>query len=785
MSHIRSRKHSPGTRPLAFAALATSLALAMPATALAAEGLDADTIADQHKRDRDDARTLDQVDVHGSRIQAKAVASPKFTQPLQDTPQTIQVITSDLFTQQGATTLTEALRNSPGVGAFYAGENGSSSTGDTIYMRGFDTSSSIFVDGVRDLGSISRDVFNIEQVEVTKGPAGTDNGRSAPTGSINMVSKQALLRDAVSATLSGGNDGQKRGTADWNQTFSALPGAALRLNAMWQDSDVAGRDEVKNKRWGLAPSLGFGLDTDTRYYLNLLYVKQDNVPDGFVPTIGLPGWEPQAGLEGLAGHPVDPENFYGSRYDHDDVKAQQATFRFEHDFSETLKLTNTARWGKTEQDYLLTAFMSTGGTAGNITHPGGDALSDYVMRRSNLTFKDEQNKILTDQLNLRADFSTGRVQHNLSTGLELTREEYESHPLAALNGTDWQNANLVNLYNPSVETTPLAWAHTGAASHGKTTTESLYVFDTLKFTENFLVTAGLRADHYKTEYSATSVCGGSGRGAVACPPGVPAGSIVSTADLDDSDTLVNWKLGAVYKVGDTVSLYANYALSQQPPGGSNFQLSSAEGNANGVNADPQKAKTFEVGTKWNVLENLALNVALFQTDVTNEINANVLDDFGNATQTGEKKVKGVELSAVGNITDNWTISAGYTTMTTKVTEGPSAAADGTSNLTYTPDDAFTSWTSYRLPFGLTIGGGVRYSGQMHRGTDGAVGTPSFAKSYTVYDAVMSYDISDNFSVRLNGYNLFDKEYVAAINKSGYRYTPGTPRTFLLSADFRF
>ncbi|SEL76961.1 catecholate siderophore receptor [Pseudoxanthomonas sp. GM95] len=795
MSHIRSRKHLPGARPLTVAALATSLAFALPSAAFAADTVAADAPADQHKdqeheRDghrhhRDEAKNLDKVDVHGSRIQAKAVASPKFTQSLQDTPQTIQVITSDLFNQQGATTLTEALRNTPGVGAFYAGENGNTSTGDTIYMRGFDSSSSIFIDGVRDLGSISRDLFNIDQVEVEKGPAGTDNGRSAPSGAINMVSKRASLREAISGTVSGGDEGQKRGTADWNQTLGG-GGAALRLNAMWQDSDTPGRDHVNNKRWGLAPSLGFNLDGATRYWLNLYYVKQDNVPDGFVPTIGLPGWTPQPGLAQLAGHPVDPENYYGTRQDHDDVEAKQATFIFEHDFSDTLKLTNTARWGETTQDYLLTSFMGTGvltagNPTGNIQWTDINDLSTYTLARSSNTFKDQRNKILTDQFNLRADFATGSIEHNLSTGIELTREEQYSRnfgstgarPAASLYNPDWNDVG------------NLVYFHNGTGSYGKTDTASVFAFDTLKFGENFLITGGVRFDHYKTEYENTAICNnGTGRGAVPCN-GAPVGSAVSTVDTDTSDTLFNWKLGAVYKVGDDVSLYANWALSQQPPGGANFALASADGAANSINADPQKAKTFEVGTKWNVLENLAVNLALFQTDVTNEINANVVDDFGNPTQTGEKKVKGVELSAVGNITDNWTISAGYTSMTTDVTEGPVVNADGTSGLSYTPDDAFTSWTSYRLPFGLTIGGGVRYSGQMHRGTDGAVGTPAFTKSYTVYDAVASYDISRNVTVRLNGYNLFDKEYVAAINKSGYRYTPGTPRTFLLSADFRF
>ena len=289
MSYIKSRKHATRTQrsqpALATATLITGLALALPSAA---------QVAPDGASDRD-ATTLDKVQVHGLR---SFIVSPKFTQTLQDTPQTIQVIDKGLFTQQGATTLTEALRNSAGVGTFYAGENGNTSTGDALYMRGFDSSSSIFVDGVRDLGSVSRDLFNIEQIEVVKGPASTDTGRTAPTGAINLATKQANLRDATSGSVSAGSDGQQRATADWNQTLGES-GTALRLNAMWQDSDVAGRDHVNNSRWGIAPSLGFDLDGATRVYLNLLYVKQDNVPDGFVPTVGMPGWTPQPGLGGV------------------------------------------------------------------------------------------------------------------------------------------------------------------------------------------------------------------------------------------------------------------------------------------------------------------------------------------------------------------------------------------------------------------------------------------------------------------------------------------------------
>lgn len=720
-------------------------------------------------------------------IKVDKVASPKFTQPIADTPQTIQIISKELFNQQGATTLTEALRNSPGVGTFYGGENGSTNTGDAVYMRGFDTSNSIFVDGVRDIGSISRDIFNIEQVEVEKGPAGTDNGRTAPTGAINMVSKQAGLETLLSSTVSAGVDGQKRATLDFNHAIDAIPTAAFRLNLLWQDSDVPGRDHVKNKRIGIAPSIGFGLGTATRAWFNYLYVKQNNRPDGFVPTIGLPGWVPQPGLEQLAGHPVDSTNFYGARDDHDDVNAQMATFKFEHDFSDNVKLSNIARWGKTTQNYLLTAFMSTGGNAtnplaGNINWTDPDDLSTYTLARSLNTLKDITNEILADQLNLRADFSTGSIEHNLSIGAEISSEKQISYGETATG-----SRSVANLYNPDWnDPSTLVVARNGSGSTGKTDTQSFYLFDTAKFFDSMLlVTGGIRVDHYKTTYFSNALCGGTGRGAVSCGT-LPTGSIITTADLSTKDTLFNWKLGAVLKPVHDLSVYVNYAVSQQPPGGANFQLSTSASSANNPELKPQKAETYEAGVKWNALgEKLLLSAAIFQTTVLNEINSQILDDAGNPTQTGKKRVRGVELSAVGNITPAWSISTGYSHLDTKVTDGPVVSADGSQSLTYTPGDSFTLWTNYRLPFGLEAGAGVQYNGGLHRGTDGAVGTPAYTEDYTVVNALLAYALTDNIKLRVNAYNLLDKDYVAAINKSGYRYTPGTPRTFLFSADFNF
>ena len=249
MSYIKSRKHVvTRAHRTSAATLATGIALALPAVQ-PLHAADADALA----ADAADSRNLPTVNVEGHAVEGYKVdtlSGPKYLKPLVDTTQTIQIIPADLIQQQAAATLTEALRNSAGVGTFYAGENGATSTGDTVYMRGFDSSSSIYVDGVRDLGGISRDTFNVDQIEVTKGPSGSDYGRTAPSGSINLVSKQPTLRDGIGATVSWGSSNQKRATADWNTRIDGIDGAAFRLNVMAQDSGVPGRDEVEAQPLG-------------------------------------------------------------------------------------------------------------------------------------------------------------------------------------------------------------------------------------------------------------------------------------------------------------------------------------------------------------------------------------------------------------------------------------------------------------------------------------------------------------------------------------------------------
>ncbi|QBP76538.1 catecholate siderophore receptor Fiu [Herbaspirillum huttiense] len=752
MSYIKSRKHA---QP-AFASTRLSAAVA-GALLLPAVGVHAQT-----------STALPKVEVTATQesdYKADKASSAKYSQPLVDTPQTLTVIKKQLIDQQGATTLTEALRNSPGVGTFYLGENGSTNTGDAIYMRGFDSSSAIFVDNVRDLGSISRDMFNIQQVEVLKGPAGTDNGRGSPTGSINMVTKQAEMSNFFNSSATYGSWNQKRATADWNKVIDEERGIALRLNVMKQDSGVPGRHEVKNDRWGVAPSLAFGLNSPTRVFLNYLHIDQDNVPDGGVPTIGLPGYtSPDPARPYISGAPrVSSKNFYGNVNDYDKVTADMFTARVEHDFSQDVKLQNTTRYAKTSQDYFLTSFMASAASstrAAGLVTPSATNLAGWTLARNLPTRKDQSNEIITNQTNVTANLKSGSLQHTVVGGIEFTQEKQHATSFTAT-GT----LPAANLYNPDPNFGSGTYSIRATGyNDGKTDTVSAYLFDTVKFNEQWSINAGIREDHYRTTYYSNA-----------------AGTIT---DLSTSGNLFNWKLAAIFKPTDYSSIYALYATSQQPPGGSNFALSASANSASNTNYTPQKTKTSELGTKWDLLnKKLAVTAALFHTEVTNEVEQDPtsLQYF----QTGKKTVQGIELGVTGDVTSNLSLAAGYTWMDTKVNNGAITTASGENNLAYTPKQAFTSWATYRLPQGFTVGGGARYVSSLLRGTDGAVGTPKYANSYWVFDGMVGYIVNKNVDLQLNIYNIFDKDYVAAINKSGYRYTPGTPRSVALTANFKF
>jgi catecholate siderophore receptor len=768
----------PGLSGFARRRIAVAVGLALAGTAQAQSPPPAPQTPEETK-------TLSKISVEAAEpdtIKVEQVASPKFTKPLLDTPQTIAVVSEEVLRQQGATSLSQALRNTPGV-TFLLGENGNTATGDSIFMRGFDTQGSIFIDGIRDLGTVTRDTFNTQQVEVAKGPAGPDYGRSAASGYVNLVSKVPTAESFASGTASYGTANNGRITGDWNH---ALDGGntALRLNVMGQDGEVDGRDFIERQGWAVAPSIGFGLDGETRTYFYLLHTQQENTPDGGVPTIGLEGFYNPAFDEsplppnvagpnaGVVPDRVDRENFYGFASDFEEIKGTMFTARIEHDFSDSFTLRNTSRYGKLRQFYVLTGVNALTAT---VTDP-----NLWTVARTRQA-KFQENTLLTNQTNLTATVTTGGVQHDFTGGVEFINEEQFNPAYAGL-GLPIPPASV---YSPNRNDLlpDYAPARNGVYSRGETQTVGAYLFDTLSFAERWQLTAGFRVDSFETDFDSAILSTSTTH------PALPVGTLVPVP-MQVEDTLFSYKVGLLFKPAANGSIYLSHAISQQPPGGTNFALSTAANNVNNPNLDPQKGTNLELGTKWEFRDGaLALTAAVYDSTNENELTPDPVDPTV-FLQLGEREVKGIEVGIVGNLTENWEISAGVSKMDTEVKRG--LANQNGLQITWSPELTFTSWTSWRAPFGLSIGGGFRYVDSVIRpvSSNNAPPPPNQtnmrgAPDYWVLDAMLAYDISETVTLQLNGYNLTDELYVASLNNSGARYAPGQPRSALLTVNFEF
>jgi catecholate siderophore receptor len=696
----------------------------------------------------EDVTRLSPVQVEEERAHNPFINSPKFIAPLRDTPQTVVVIPNDVYLQQGASTLSDALRNTPGI-TFAAGEGGgaSATAGDAFYMRGFDASNNILVDGVRDVGAYSRDVFNLEQVEVAKGAGGADVGRGAASGYITVETKVPTNSDFAASSLTYGlDDGasgdRRRATLDLNQVLPASPvaGTAVRLNVMWQDSDAVGRDTAQARSWAVAPSLSLGLGTPTRVSLAYQHGEQDNIPDYGLPGSQFPGF-----VATPAPAPVGRSTFYGFTSDHDRVTTTAASARLEHDVNADLRLSSRTRYSLNSRDAVVTT-------------PGTSPTS-YVAATGLLTRSRQGNRrdtsILSNQTNLGARLQMGRVRHDLSAGLEFSSENAYSPAFTA--------ATLAPILLTGSDPTAASGGEpvrSGAYTDVTIDTAALYAFDTVTFNRWLQFNGGLRLERYDIDYLSVATTG------------------VATRLPGDGD-LLTWKGGLVYKPAPAGSAYFAQGRSQRPPG-SDFTLSSAAGNQNNPDTDPQVTDTSELGLKWNFLENrLATSVALFRTVNNKTV---YTDAVLGPIPAGRQTVEGLELNVSGRVTDRWLVFAGFAYLDSEINAG-TAAQVGT-GLPLIPRVSGNAWTTYRFDSGLTLGGGVQYSGPANR-LQRSTAAPVEMPGYALVNALVSYDFTPRLGLRLNVSNALNRAFVQSYNNNGGRFMPGAPRAWLLTANYRF
>lgn len=681
------------------------------------------------------------------------VASPNYATDLTATPQTIQVIPQRVMEEQGTFTLSDALRNVPGI-TLQAGEGGgaSSTAGDMFTMRGFSAANSLFVDNVRDDGLITRDVFNLEQVEVFLGPTGSDVGRGNAAGYVNMATKTPKPVASYGGILTAGSAETGRVTADINQPIalgeagSWLAGTAIRLNALWQDSGVAGRDYVENNRRSVAPSIAFGLGTPTRVTVAGQFTRQENMPDYGVP--GAAWSEPLTPTSTVASQPVDQSTYFGSPdYDRDDAEQDSVTARLEQDINQVWTLRNQTRFNETNRDAVITSIASP-----NSWNPATETVS--FSRQVN----SRRNRIVANQTNLSGRARTGAVEHALTFGLEAISEDYSA---PGMTGAGTREPASIYDPNPFAPITDFDPRPSGATTDGSTRTLAVSGFDVMTIGARVQVNGGVRVENYDTDYDAITTDG-------------------VVTDLSASDTLVSGRAGLLYQITPLGNVYVSYGTAVTPPGTGNFALSSQPTNANNPNVDPQVSRNFEVGSKWELFERrLAATAALFDTRNTNVIyviDATAVPPLFN--QDDGQHVQGATLGLTGQLGPGWSVMANVAYMEGRL-DSQNPANDGR-RLTLLPEWSGSLWTTYGVR-ALTFGGGIRFSDRVFVNTANTITVPA----YHLIDAVASYTINRHLTLRLNLYNLTDEVYIRNISNNGGRYNPGFARSALFNTQVAF
>jgi len=789
----------------AFLALAavgfiSSPAYAGPTTGKAPAETDQDrTAAD---RDRD-------VVVIGDR--ANELQGPKATELLANTPRSIVVLPKEVIEQTGSTTLAEALRTVPGI-TFGAAEGGNP-VGDRPFIRGFDSQGSTFVDGVRDIAAQSRDTFAVEQVQVVRGSDSTLGGRGSAGGSINIITKTPQLTDFVRASASAGTADYKHAALDVNQYLGN--GIGVRVAGMWHDQDFAGRDEIYSRRWGVAPSVTIGLNTDTRLTAGYYYLETHELPDSGIPYLytagNLPGTgeiyvEPAMGrvttIAGFTGT-VPRDAFYGlAARDFRDTKTNQATLRAEHQFG-SLILRNSSRYGHNEQSYILT---QPDDQQGNVfgTNPANPATAGgQVWRRVNT--RRGYTETLTNQTDLFGTFQTGSIKHSIATGFEFSWEKARRGTFVTASGSTitprCTPAAVARYYctslfaptpndpfvNYASDTSTVVVPIAKSASIGETqnvaSTKAIYAFDSITIVPQLIVNLGLRYDDFSSKVT---------------PGG--AATATSLVTLKRSDKLFNWQAGAVFKPTANTSLYASYATAATPPNsliGEGQETNALPTTATQANLDlldslkVEKTKSYEVGAKASLFDSqLSLTLAGFQTETTN---ARVTGPNNTVEFIGERRIRGVEFSFNGNLTRWLTLFGGYTHLDPKVVDGGftalTAPAVGTQaakvvlvpaaltgrQAPQTARDSFTLWANVTPLKGLSFGGGAFYTSRVFGGySDNRTATQNAAGVVTVnpatrvrvltvpeywrFDARVGYTFNERVDLSVNVQNLTDEVY---------------------------
>ena len=675
---------------------------------------------------------LDQVLVNGVR----PLLHDKLPEDLQNTPQSVTVVGPKLLEEQSIIRLEDALKNVPGI-TLNAGEGGA--RGDTVNLRGFSAFNDFFLDGIRDAAVYTRDAFNLESLEVFKGPSAILFGRGSTGGAINQVSKAPQLTSFENASFNLGTNHLYRGTADVNVPLS--DSAAMRLNVMDESSEVAGRDNVQNRRWGVAPSLALGIGGNTSFILEFLHQQEANVPDSGIPFLnGRPAEVPRGSDFGLTS-------------DRNTTRDDIGTARFKQVITDNITFADTARYANYEFDFIE-AMPNFGSAVPTPTTPLDTIVVGRDAPGSSGTLTN-----LTNQSDFTFHFVTGPVTNTVVAGMELSRQTSDLI----------RYANPFNANNTWVPETPLFDPNPNEPLPGvqppssrqftDAHSTSFYATDTISIGTHFDVIAGVRHDRFSADYHQVNDATGA------------------VLNLDHTDRVNSPRGALVFKPTPTQSYYLSYGTSFDP---------SAEALAlttKTANLGPVKAKSYEIGTKQSLLDGgLLVTGALFHTEVDNA-QTNDPENPTVTTLNGDQRVQGAELGASGYLTKHLEVTAGYTYLDAVTLSSGTAAYVG-KDLANVARHAVNLWTEYEISDAWEVGLGGNYLG--HRFAD--FGETASLPGYVVLNAMAAYKVNRNVAFQVNVLNLANKLYYDSVyytSAAENHVIPGAGRSARLTVKVGF
>lgn len=679
--------------------------------------------------------TIDEIVVTGQYLYTDTVNALRSPTPIIDVPQSLSIITDEEIRLQGFNSVGDLIRYQPGV-TTSQGEGHR----DAIVFRGVRSTADFFIDGVRDDVQYYRSLYNLEQVEILRGPNALLFGRGGTGGILNRVTKKGVIDETFSGyQASYDSFGAYDGAIDLN--YGLNDQAAVRLNAAYEYLNNH-RDFYDGERIGLNPTARLMIGPSTVLDLSYEYADHERFIDRGIPT-GQNGEPVRAFSDIVFG---DPEQ------NNSDLSAHLLRATLQHEFTDTLKANFSAFYG----DYDKVYANQYASAYDQVATPGLVTLDGYIDTTQ------RQNLILS--ANLVGESQTGPIRHTFVTGLEFINTDSDQNRFNTFWSTTRDDNEVFTVNRPLGLSGGVGVNANGVQTRNDFTADlnddtrvnidviSAYIQDEIEISDRLDIILGARFDQFDIEVF----------------------NVVANDTRNRTDEEISPRLGLVFKPQENISLYGSYSDSFLPRSGEQF--ANINGNNNAL--DPNTFENLEAGLKWDPTSDLRLTVAIFEIKQSspqpNDNDPTTLDVI-------DSDISGFEAQVRGRLTDDWFLSASYSYL-----EGRQVDAFGNEGLRprELPENSASIWNNVQLTDLFGLGFGLTYQDESFI-TNGPVnGVRPVLPDYVRVDAAAYYDVSDALRVQLNVENLFDTLYFPDAH-STHQASVGAPLNARLTISGRF